>query len=109
MDTTIGNLRLTVASLSQAVQSPDLGVRLQAIGSLGCMGRKSKQAVPSLIGALKDQSSSVRKLAALALGEIGSKAATVGLQEALQDQDASVSRSAALALMNIGADAAVAF
>ena len=46
MDTTIGNLRLTVASLSQAVQSPDLGVRLQAIGSLGCMGRKSKQAVP---------------------------------------------------------------
>jgi HEAT repeat protein len=105
MAVTIGNLRLTLESLSEALQSSDPSVRLDAITSLGRLGRKARRAVPALVEALKDHSVPVRKLAALALGEIGSRDAVRGLRHLLHDEDARVRRCAALALMNIGAEA----
>jgi len=105
MAATFGNLHLTLESLSEAIQSPDQTVRLDAISSLGCLGRKAKRAVPILVEALKDDSVAVRKLAALALGEIGSRASIRPLRDVLQDDDAAVRRCAALALMSMGAEA----
>jgi len=105
MAATFGNLRLTLESLSEALQSPDQTVRLDAIGSLGHLGCKARRAVPVLLDALKDDSAAVRKQAALALGEIGSRASIRALRDALQDEDARVRRCAVLALMNIGAEA----
>jgi len=105
MAPTIDNLRVTLESLNEALHSSDPGVRLDAIGSLGCLGCKARRAVPALVEALKDRSIPVRKMAALALGEIGSQGATRALRDALQDEDARVRRCAALALMNIGAEA----
>ena len=99
------NLRLTLESLSEALHSSDPSVRLDAIGSLGCLGCKARRAVPALLDALKDDSVAVRKQAALALGEIGSRASIWALRDALHDEDARVRRCAALALMNIGAEA----
>ena len=105
MPVAIGNLRLTLESLSEALQSLDQTVRLDAIGSLGCLGCKARRAVPALVEALKDDSVVVRKLTALALGEIGSRASIKALRDVLQDEDARVRRCASLALMNIGAEA----
>jgi len=104
MSVAIGNLRLTLVSLSQALQAPDQTRRLEAIGSLACLGCRARRAVPSLIESLKDQSAAVRRSAVLALGAIGSRDAVPPLRGALGDTDASIRRCAALALMNIGAE-----
>lgn len=104
MSLAIGNLHRTLQSLSLALQSSDLSSRLAAIGSLACLGCKARRAVPSLLESLHDHRATVRKSAALALGEIGSRDAVGPLRGALGDEDASVRRCAALALMNIGAD-----
>jgi HEAT repeat protein len=99
------NLRVTLESLSQSLQSSDSSVRLDAIRSLACLGCKARRAVPALVETLKDPGVAERKLAALALGEIGSRGSIRALRAVLQDADARVRRCAALALMNIGAEA----
>src|SRR5271170_4161052 len=102
MAVTTGNLRLTLESLNEALKSSDASIRLNAIGSLGCLGPRARRAVPAVVEALKDPNVAVRKLAALALGEIGSHGAIRALRTVLVDEDANVRHCAALALVNIG-------
>ena len=97
-----GNLHQTLTSLNHELQSPDLSRRLAAINALAGLGPRRRREVLSLVESLKDRSVFVRKSAALALGEIGSRTAVFALRRALADEDASVRRCAALALMNIG-------
>jgi HEAT repeat protein len=104
MSVAIGNLRLTLVSLCQALDSPDLARRLEAIGSLAFLGCKARRAIPGLIESLSDPRVTVRKSATLALGEIGSREVIAPLRRVLGDTDASVRRCAGLALMNIGAE-----
>ena len=71
---------------------------------LGKGKAESKEAVPALIKALKDQDAFVRRYAAQALGEIGpdARSAASALTTALNDSRKEVQSSAARALGKIG-------
>jgi HEAT repeat protein len=66
-----------------------------------------RRAVPALARTLADPSSSVRGIAAHALGQIGSRDATAALFAALEDTSAHVRATAAYALARIGDRAAI--
>jgi HEAT repeat protein len=93
-----------IAALIAALQSGD---------SLVCMLSRApiivrnEWAVEPLIGALHDDKSSVRGLAAMALGRIRDERAVEPLMAALHDADSSVRRSAAITLGKIGGDRVV--
>ena len=53
------------------LRSPDAALRLDAIATLGKLRGKAGAAVPDIIDALKDEDRHVRKMTALALGDIG--------------------------------------
>jgi NADPH-dependent ferric siderophore reductase len=83
-------------------------VRRHAIEALGMLG--DKQAVPHLIGALKDDHPNIRVSAARALGAIGDASALPTLEEALEDNTetkvnapTTVSKTAAEAIAQIKA------
>ncbi len=77
--------------------------RLEAAAALGRLRRRARSAVPQLAAALKDANVLVRKMAALALGDIGAAAGVAALTEALNDGEESVRRRAAVALREIAA------
>lgn len=79
----------------------DEGVRgLSAAEALARIGRESETSVPFLVRCLKSPDPSLRKRAAIVLGQIGVKAqsAIIALQEASRDQNAGVGTAAAEAL-----------
>src|SRR3989442_1095579 len=80
--------------------------RLEAVACLGRLRRKGRPAVPALIALLKDADPHVRKMVALALGDIGALEAAPALREALRDSSEAVRRRATIALEEIGADRA---
>jgi HEAT repeat protein len=102
------NLRVALRDLNAALKCYDPWVRLDAINSLGRLGRKAGRIVPALLEALEDDNAVIRQHAALALGEIGSQTAIRPLRRALHDEDARVRRCALLSLMNLGAETTVA-
>jgi HEAT repeat protein len=79
------------------LKDKDPSNRQEAIKALQQIGQ---DAVPPLIGALRDENSIVRIAAADSLGRIGpeARAAIAPLREALKDDDRSVRRHAAFAL-----------
>jgi HEAT repeat protein len=103
---------MTTHSLSVLIdrlQSPKRFLRLDAAAALGRLGTKAGKAVPALIQTLKDADVHVRKLAALALGDIGPDAmvavamvAVPALTEACQDRDGAVRHRALMALRELG-------
>jgi HEAT repeat protein len=102
---------LSLQQLTDRLKSPHQAERLHAAVILGQRRRKARKAVPALIGALKDGDKSVRKAAALALGDIGPDAsqAVAALAEVLlHDEESAVRRRAAVALGEIGSGQAIA-
>lgn len=79
-------------------EAPDVPEPATAV--LGKIDMEAKEAIPTLIKALKQEESDVREAAAEALGRIGpeSEAVTSALVEALKDENPKVRRSAAWAL-----------
>ena len=94
--------RLSIPQLLLDLQAEDRATRLQAVADLGKIGNPA--ALPGLGQALKDADTHVRKLAALALGDLGpqAQAAVSALLEALNDPEASVRRRSAMALGEVG-------
>jgi len=84
----------------------DADTRVFAVQALIHMGLKSKRTVPTLVDVIKtDPSSEVRKLAVMALGDIGPSAASVSvpiLIYALKDKERNVRWQAADALEDLG-------
>lgn len=85
------------------LDDPDLGVRHEAILTLGHIGSASQTAVPGLRRMLSDDSGLIRHAAALSLMRIGPEAiSAVGyLQEALKDKEPIVRVAAAQALLRL--------
>jgi HEAT repeat protein len=78
--------------------------RIESVACLGRLRRKGRPAVPALIEHLKDGDDHVRKMVALALGDIGALEAVPALRDAMHDPSAAVRRRAAIALEEIGTD-----
>src|SRR5205807_3217221 len=55
----------------EALQSPDVRTRKQAVSKLGNVGRADPEAFPALLGALKDRDPGVRREAILAVMKTG--------------------------------------
>lgn len=95
---------LRVQKLIQRLQSPEYLVRLHAGCLLGQMGPAAKEAVPVLLELLRSGGTADRKLAAWALGYVGSAAeAAAALLAAARDSDESVRMLATSALEKIAA------
>ncbi len=97
----------TVARLSRRLRASHSEVRLTAAACLGQLGKKNQQAVLALMVALKDDNVHVRKMAALALGDVGPSArmAVPFLRETLEkDREVGVRRRAVIALGEIGGE-----
>ncbi|AFD00876.1 HEAT repeat-containing protein [Methanocella conradii HZ254] len=92
-------------SLIGSLESPDAGIRLEAIIALGRIG--DKRSMKALIRALYDEDANVRKCAIIALGRIRDKKAVSLLSGALSDPDGGVRKEAAKALGSIGGPRAV--
>jgi HEAT repeat protein len=94
----------TVAELiAKVAKSPDEATKLAAIDSLGLLGKRAADAVPTLTATLKDPSAAVRAHAVQTLGEIGdaAKAAVPGIAALVGDSDATVRREAMEAIAAI--------
>jgi HEAT repeat protein len=86
-------------------EEPRPAERARAASEPGHLGAATANAIPALIGTLKDAGTHVRKLAIWALGDIGQHARAVlpALCEALlNDAPSGVRRRAAVALAEIG-------
>jgi HEAT repeat protein len=79
----------TIPLVAPLLQRPDLPSRVHGLAIIARFKSKAKDAVPSLIIALKDEDELVREETARALGEIGPDAAPAvgGLIEALSEKD----------------------
>src|SRR3954470_10300000 len=99
---------LPLPELVRRLKHPDTADRRAAAAALGRLGPKAGPAVPALAEALSDEDLYVRRLAALALGDIGAGGAVPALIEALGDEDEGARRRAAVALGEIGPEAAPA-
>jgi len=94
-----------------SLEDENIAIRAIAAATLGLLG--DKQAVEPLVGALKDETVSVRRNAARALESIAAQledasamqTAIMPLIDAFKDEDASVRKHAANALGEIGATA----
>ncbi len=98
-----GSGKVNVAEKIEALKSPDLALRTDALADLAAAGPKAEPAIPALIPLLKDPDKDMRRLAAYALGEIGPKAksAIPELKELLKDGDMSVIQAAGNAMRSI--------
>ena len=92
-----------VAFWLDELKKPDAGARKKAVTALGHVGRADPEAIPALIGAVKDRDAAVRNEAVLALLNIGADAkdAIPALTEAQNDKDATVRAHATKALERI--------
>jgi HEAT repeat protein/S1-C subfamily serine protease len=93
-----------VPPLREAVNDPDVRVRLAAVGALGRIGEPAGLAIEELIGALSDPDEAVRAATATALGKIGPavRRAYAGLVKASADPVAAVRTAAAATLKPLG-------
>jgi HEAT repeat protein len=101
----------TVADCILFLKSPDASERVQAAADLAVLGSKAWKAMSALTASLDDPELNVRRLAVLALGEIGAAAAGAvpRLIELLNSTDnKNVRRRAAVALGEIGDTRAIA-
>jgi HEAT repeat protein len=88
----------------EELKQPDPKARKKAVDALGAMGKADPEAIPALIGVVKDdQDATVRDQAVLALLTIGpdAKDAIPALTEAQDDKDATVRTHATKALERI--------
>jgi HEAT repeat protein len=92
----------------EQLKSPEPQARLKAIRALQERKDDAARVVPALIGALKDDSTDVRRIAAGTLGTYGeeAKSATHALTQALHDREPSVRKVAAQSLKKIDPAAA---
>lgn len=90
-----------IADCLRQLQEPEPARRMEAASCLGRLRREGRAAAPLLIKHLHDLESAVRKMVALALGDIGSSEAVPALRKALYDADDGVRRRAAIALEEI--------
>ncbi|MEM6835244.1 MAG: HEAT repeat domain-containing protein [Cyanobacteria bacterium P01_C01_bin.120] len=92
-----------VRALINALQDPDSFLRVTDIwsGAGYFSSTRLENAIPPLIKALQDSDSELRRIAAEALGAIGSGSAISPLIDALQDPELEVGRSVAKALVKI--------
>ena len=88
-------------SLKKVLQDQISFVRTYAGHQQG-IGEGAKDAVPDLVQALQDEDTRVPRVAAEALGEIGSEDAVPTLIQVLQDENVGVRRRVARALERIG-------
>jgi HEAT repeat protein len=79
-----------VPDILKFVPDKDAVMRLVAVEALRYRNSKGLGVEKALVGALKDENSQVREVAASALGGTGTKAAIPALVEALKDSDRSV-------------------
>src|SRR5262249_60608121 len=91
-----------VPDLVKAVKDPGPTVSWAAIDALGQIGADAEPVVPTLVEALKDEST--RGAAVDALGQLGGKArdAVPALEKVLRGEDVSVRWATASALVRIG-------
>jgi HEAT repeat protein len=97
---------LSLPKLIAGLKSPDRGERFQSAYRIGQMGPQAARAVIPLVDALLDGDKHVRKMAVVALGDIGAEAApaVAALGRILRnDPEETVRRRAAVALGEIGA------
>jgi HEAT repeat protein len=90
-----------VSSLVEALHSPNSQERLQAIDSLGLLGNRAAEAVPALVGLLKDPTPAVRAHVVHALGEIADPSSAAAVAQALADSDPLVRREAVVAVYRL--------
>jgi HEAT repeats len=108
------NADVAIPSLEKLAKHPNGFVRRWAIFTLGRVGPKRTNAIPTLIAALQDNeisplpgsSARVRETAAEVLGQLGpqAQAARLELRKLLTDADAGVRREVAIALWRITGD-----
>jgi HEAT repeat protein len=98
----LGPAGQTVAA--SALKHEDAKLRTLILTSMKKDGYRTKEAVPVLIGCLKDRSAEVRALSADVLGAVGTDAgpAIAPLTIALEDTDPTVRSSVRNALSRIG-------
>jgi HEAT repeat protein len=102
--------REAIASLIEALnREKDSVVRYEAVRALRQLAEHTREAIPPLVGALKDPTLLVQLAAVMALGEIGPSAgaAIPELVNGLKHTDWTLRQHAAMALGNIGADDAL--
>ena len=87
-------------------------VRVEALRSLRVIGPQAKEAIPALIAALKDPDVDMRRMAAMALGNIGGDPNSVAALAAMLTEDhegnADLRAAAAYALAGMGPQAKAA-
>jgi HEAT repeat protein len=104
------NPELSLPELIAGLKSPDWAERFQAAYLLGQLGPRAALAVGTLVDTLLDGDMHVRKMAVVALGDIGTEAtpAVEALGRILRnDPEETVRRRAAVALGEIGAQEAI--
>jgi HEAT repeat protein len=95
-----------VPALRDAMHDDVEAVRALAAGTFAEMGRAGRESVPDLVNATNDESMSVRRQAAEALGMVGAGSSAVpALIDALGDEGGGVRRSVALTLARVGPEA----
>jgi HEAT repeat protein len=104
------NLVLALPKLIAGLKNPDRAERFQAAYLIGQLGPRAALAVHPLVDVLLDGDAHVRKMAVVALGDIGTEAtpavAALG-RILLNDPEETVRRRAAVALGEIGAPEAI--
>lgn len=93
-----------IPSLIQKIRTPGWQwyEKVEAIAILGCMGKESYTAIPSLLRATKDKEENIRIAASLALGMIGDRVAAETLEAlAIHDQSDKVKDAALKGLLGM--------
>ena len=89
--------KVDVAAQLQALKSGDVNAKCDALAAIASAGPAAAAAVPQVMEELKNSDALVRRLAVLALGQIGAPAATPALPELrklMEDGDRDVARNA---------------
>lgn len=95
--------RRSVQELAELLNHPDWKVRYGALGQI----EPSLETLPLLVQALRDNNTSMRRLASVYIGEMKEPEALPYLFEALKDDNASVRRTVGDTLSDLGDPAAI--
>jgi len=98
-----GVKRLTMEEIARRLDDPDWKTRYAALERL----EPSRDTLPLLVKALRDENTSIRRLATVYLGDVKHPDALPHLFAALQDEAASVRRTAGDTLSDLGDPAAI--